>query len=151
MIRKYLYYIMNFYPPLWGAGIRIKRVSPDRQTIDVELKLHFWNRNYVGTHYGGSLYSMCDPFFMLILMEKLGREYVVWDKAAAIKFIKPGRGAVRAHFEVPNERIDSIKEDLKSKEKAEYEFHTSVLDHDNNVIAEVNKLIYVRKKDSKVN
>jgi hypothetical protein len=137
---------MNFYPPLWGAGIRIRHVSADRQVIDVELKLHFWNRNFVGTHYGGSLYSMCDPFFMLILMEKLGHEYTVWDKAAAIKFVKPGRGSVRARFEVPDERIQFIKEDLKTKAKAEYEFLTSVVDHDNNVIAEVSKLIYVRKK-----
>jgi hypothetical protein len=146
IFQKYLYRIMNYYPPLWGAGIRITRVSADRRTIDVVLKLRFWNRNFVGTHYGGSLYSMCDPFFMLILIEKLGREYTVWDKAAAIKFIRPGRGTVRARFEVPVEKIESIKEDLKTKEKAEYEFQTSIVNQDNEVVAEVSKRIHVRRK-----
>jgi len=64
------------------AGIRVRRISADFQTIDVEMPLRFWNRNYVGTHFGGSLYSMCDPFFMVMLMENLGPDYIVWDKAA---------------------------------------------------------------------
>ena len=83
--------LVNIWPPMAGAGIRV-RWGADLKSVDVELKLRFWNRNYVGTHYGGSLYSMTDPFYMLMLMNNLGPGYIVWDKAAAIRFRKPGKG-----------------------------------------------------------
>ncbi|KAB2878462.1 DUF4442 domain-containing protein [bacterium] len=137
---------INWYPPFLGAGIRVKEVDRKEKIIEVEMKLRFWNRNYVGTHYGGSLYSMCDPFFMLILMRKLGKDYIVWDKSAQIKFVKPGSGKVKARFHVPDEKIQSIKEELEAKKKADYEFEVSVTDEQNNIVAEVKKLIYVRKR-----
>lgn len=146
MLRRYHYHSMNFYPPFLGAGIRVRKVDRNDNTIEVEMKLRFWNKNYVGTHYGGSLYSMCDPFFMLILMRKLGKEYVVWDKAAQIRFVKPGTGTVKARFQISDEKIQSIKEEIETKKKADYEFETAVTDEQNNVVAEVKKLIYVRKK-----
>lgn len=124
----------------------MKEVDRKEKIIEVEMKLRFWNRNYVGTHYGGSLYSMCDPFFMLILMRKLGKDYIVWDKSAQIKFVKPGSGKVKARFHVPDEKIQSIKEELEAKKKADYEFEVSVTDEQNNIVAEVKKLIYVRKR-----
>ena len=83
---------MRLYPPYLGAGIRVTHVSHDFREIDVRMGLHWWNRNYVGTHFGGSLYSMIDPFLMLMFLENLGRDYVVWDKAATIRFKTPGRG-----------------------------------------------------------
>ena len=67
--------LLSLYPPYLGAGVRVTRVSDDLRTFEVEMKLRFYNRNYVGTHFGGSLYSMCDPFYMLILLEALGRDY----------------------------------------------------------------------------
>src|SRR5689334_18498320 len=89
---------INFYSPYLGAGVRVTRVSEDFRQVDVEMPLRFYNRNYVGTHFGGSLYSMCDPFYMLMLIHILGPEYIVWDKAAAIRFKKPGKGVVKASF-----------------------------------------------------
>jgi acyl-coenzyme A thioesterase PaaI-like protein len=88
--------MMSAYPPYLGAGVRVTSISPDVRTVEVEMPLTPLNRNYVGTHFGGSLYSMCDPFFMLILMENLGPDYVVWDKSATVHFLRPGRGKVRA-------------------------------------------------------
>ena len=82
--------LMRVYPPYLGAGVRVTRAEPDLSRVDVELRLTRWNRNYVGTHFGGSLYSMCDPFFMLMLMTRLGPGYVVWDKSASIEFLRPG-------------------------------------------------------------
>ena len=93
--RRHLLRLLRIYPPFLGAGIRIKRMSEDLREIDVEMKLHWWNANYVGTHYGGSLYSMADPFYMLMLLENLGSGYIVWDKAASIRFRKPGKGTVQ--------------------------------------------------------
>ncbi|MFL5362262.1 MAG: DUF4442 domain-containing protein, partial [Myxococcales bacterium] len=101
--------LMRFYPPYLGAGISVVHVARDLSVIEVEMKLSVWNRNFVGTQFGGSLYSMCDPFFMMIAYLRLGPDYVVWDKSASIRFVKPGRGRVRARFEIPTERLEAIK------------------------------------------
>ena len=145
--RKKLQRRLNLYPPFLGAGIRIKRISDDLRTIEVEMPLRFFNRNYVGTHFGGSLYAMCDPFFMLILINNLGPDYIVWDKAATIRFKKPGTGLVKAVFHVPEERIEEIRAQVQVQGKVEPQFQALVKDADGNVIAEVDKLLYVRKKE----
>jgi acyl-coenzyme A thioesterase PaaI-like protein len=100
---------LSFWPPYLGAGIRVTRVAEDFRTVEVELRMRFFNRNYVGTHFGGSLYSMCDPWFMLMLIEHLGPDYIVWDKVATIRFKKPDRGVVKASFHIPEERIQEIR------------------------------------------
>jgi hypothetical protein len=136
---------INIWPPMAGAGIRVKW-SPDHKAVDVEMKLRFWNRNYVGTHYGGSLYSMADPFYMLMLMENLGRDYIVWDKAASIRFRKPGKGRVKAEFRLTDAQLDEIREKLKIQEKFEPTFLVEVKDETGDVVAEVQKVIYIRRK-----
>jgi acyl-coenzyme A thioesterase PaaI-like protein len=144
--RNWLYRMMSFYPPFLGAGIRVVRVSPDRRTFEVRMKLNFFNRNYVGTHFGGSLYAMCDPFFMLILIPALGPDYVVWDKAATIRFKRPGRGTVRAKFHVPQARVDEIRRAADTGEKVEPLFTAEVVGEDGKVVAEVDKILYVRRR-----
>ena len=139
---------VNLWPPLLGAGIRVKSISPDVRAVDVEMKLRWWNANYVGTHFGGSLYMMTDPFYMLMLMANLGRDYLVWDKAAAIQYRKPGRGTVRAEFRLNEAELDDIREKLKTQLKYEPVFTVEVRDEEGSVIAEVQKTIYIRKKDS---
>ena len=139
--------LMNFWPPFLGAGIRVKRLSSDWKEIDVEMKLHRWNSNYVGTHYGGSLYSMADPFFMLMLIENLGKQYIVWDKSANIRFRKPGRGTVSASFRLSDQQIEEIKQALKTRERVERSFLVEVKDESGAVIAEVEKLLHIRRKD----
>lgn len=146
MSRNWLLRLFNVYPPYLGAGVRVK-ASPDLHTFDVRMKLRFWNRNYVGTHFGGSLYTMCDPFFMLILMNALGRDYIVWDKEATIRFRRPGRGTVRATFHIPPERVAEIRAEADSQRKVEPVFRADILDEQGEVVAEVEKLLYVRRKD----
>lgn len=136
--------LINFYPPLLGAGIRSRTV--DELTIHVEMKLTALNRNIVGVHFGGSLYAMCDPWFMLIMMRALGSDYIVWDKAASIKFVKPGRGTVNAIFQIPQERVNEIRAAADRGEKIEPTFSVDVLGEQGQVIAHVEKLLYVRKK-----
>ena len=92
--------LMRFYPPYLGAGVSVTHVAADLTVVEVEMRLSAWNRNFVGTQFGGSLYSMCDPFFMLMLMMQLGDTYSIWDKSASIDFLKPGRGTVKARFEI---------------------------------------------------
>jgi acyl-coenzyme A thioesterase PaaI-like protein len=139
--------LLSLYPPYLGAGIRV-RAAADLRTFEVRMKLSRFNRNYVGTQFGGSLYSMCDPFFMLILAEALGRGYIVWDKAATIRFRRPGRGTVRATFHIPAERIAEIRAAADAQGKIEPTFEVAVLDDAGEVVAEVEKLLYVRKKES---
>jgi len=143
--RHHMRMLLNFWPPFLGAGIRVKRLRADWKEIDVEMKLRRWNSNYVGTHYGGSLYSMTDPFFMLMLMENLGPEYLVWDKAATIRFKKPGRGAVRAEFRLTQEQVDEIRRAAASG-KTEPAFVVQVKDEAGDVVAEVEKVLWVKRK-----
>jgi hypothetical protein len=136
---------INIWPPILGAGIRVKW-SPDHRGVDVAMKLRFWNRNYVGTHYGGSLYSMTDPFYMLMLMENLGPGYIVWDKAASIRFRKPGKGIVTAEFRLTDQQLADIRSQLAMQEKYEPTFLVEVRDEAGDVVAEVQKVIHIRRK-----
>jgi len=135
---------INLWPPLLGAGIRVRWRS--NRMVDVEMKLRPWNRNYVGTHYGGSLYSMTDPFYMLMLMENLGRDYIVWDKAASIRFRKPGKGKVKAEFRLSDAQLEEIRKRLTTQEKYEPTFLVEVKDETGEVVAEVRKVLHIRKK-----
>jgi hypothetical protein len=139
---------INFWPPFFGMGIRVMRIAPDMKAVDVEMKLRFWNANYVGTQFGGPLFAMTDPFYMLMLMANLGNDYIVWDKAATIRYRKPGKGTVRADFRLADSQIDDIREKLKALPKYEPVFTVEVKDEAGVVIAEVEKVIYVRRKQS---
>ena len=148
IVKRHLRWLINLWPPFLGAGIRVTHLQPDWKAIDVEMKLRFWNRNYVGTHFGGSLYAMTDPFYMLMLIENLGQDYIVWDKSANIRFRKPGKGTVSAAFRLSDQQIDDLRRELQTREKIEPAFSVVVTDETGTVIAEVEKLLYVRKKVS---
>lgn len=146
VVRRHMQLFMNIWPPFLGAGIRVKRLQPDWKEIDVEMKLRRWNSNYVGTHYGGSLYSMADPFYMLMLIENLGRDYIVWDKSASIRFRTPGRGAVSVSFRLTDDDIAEICEALKTENKIDRTFQAEIKDESGAVVAEVQKVVQIRKK-----
>jgi hypothetical protein len=137
---------LGVYAPYLGAGVRVTHIADDFLTVHVEMPLRFYNRNYVGTHFGGSLYSMCDPFYMLMLINVLGPEYIVWDKSAAIRFKRPGKGTVKAVFEIPVARVAEIKAAADSHGKVEPQFQVLVMDEEGQVVAEIDKLLYVRRK-----
>jgi hypothetical protein len=137
---------INLWPPFLGAGIRVTMIAPDMKTVDVEMRLRWWNANYVGTQFGGSLFAMTDAFYMLMLMANLGPGYIVWDKASTIHYRKPGRGTVRAEFCLSDSQIEDIYEKLKTLPKYEPVLLIEVKDEAGVVIAEVEKTLYVRKK-----
>ena len=137
---------INLWPPFLGAGIRVEHIAPDMKAVNVEMNLSFWNANYVGTHFGGSLFAMADPFYMLMLMANLGRDYIVWDKAASIRYRKPGKGTVRAEFRLTDAQLDDIREKLKTLPKYEPTFQVEVKDESGEVVALVEKLLHVRRK-----
>jgi acyl-coenzyme A thioesterase PaaI-like protein len=139
----------NYYLPYLGAAIRLTEVSPDYRHIRVEMPLTFYNRNYVGTQFGGALYSMTDPIYMLMLMNILGRDYVVWDKAANIEFVSPGKSRVVADFNLTEDDIASVKKKTESGEKYFFEKEVLINDSEGSLVARVRKTVYIRKKQSK--
>jgi len=137
---------VSLYPPYLGAGVRVSYPKGDPYRIVVRMGLHFWNRNLFGTQFGGSLYSMCDPHFVFIVMRNLGPGYLVWDKAATIDFLRPGRGRVTVTFHVPVEKIDEIRAAADRGEKVEPVLTAEIVADDGEVVARVTKTLWVRKK-----
>lgn len=141
-----LKFLLNVYPPYLGTGIVVERIDPDYRQIVVRMKMRWYNRNYVNTHFGGSLYAMTDPFYMLMLMHILGDGYVVWDKAAHIDFVRPGRGTLKTRFVITEDRIREIVAHTGGGEKYLPEFVVTVRNEADEPVASVTKILYVRKK-----
>ena len=137
---------MGWWPPFLGAGISVHSFAGDFREARVELRLGLLNRNYVGTHFGGSLYAMTDPFFMIMLLHNLGGDYVVWDKSGSIEYVAPGRGTVQAHFKLTEERLAEIRAQAAGGDKVLPEFTVDVTDEAGGIVARVSKILYVRLK-----
>jgi acyl-coenzyme A thioesterase PaaI-like protein len=137
---------VNLYPPFLGAGIRVTHPKGDPHSIVVRLGLHWWNKNLFGTQFGGSLYSMCDPFFVFIVLRNLGPGYIVWDKAVRIEFLKPGRGRVTGRYHVPPEEIARVKALADAGETVEPVYVGEIRADDGRLVARVTKTLWVRKK-----
>jgi acyl-coenzyme A thioesterase PaaI-like protein len=135
-----LRFLVNLYPPYIGAGVRIASIEPDWSEMVVELKLRFYNRNYVGTHYGGNLFTMTDP------IHRLGPEYKVWDQRAEITYLKPGRGRVRATMGVTEAQLQQIREATDNGAKHLPRFLVEIIDEQGDVVATVDKTLYVRRR-----
>jgi acyl-coenzyme A thioesterase PaaI-like protein len=137
---------MNLWPPFLGAGIRVRSIAADWSEAVVELRERFANRNYVGTHFGGSLFAMTDPFYALLLMHRLGERYLVWDQAARIEFVAPGRGTLSARFRITEALLDSIRQQAAGGGKVLPEFDVEIRDRAGELVARVRKTLYVRLK-----
>jgi len=137
---------LESYAPYTGAGVRVRHLAGDASEIHVEMPLTDQNVNFVGTHFGGSLYSMVDPHLMLLLIHRLGPDYIVWDKAAHIDFRKPGRGTVHALIRVTDEELDAIRSATAHGEKHLPQWTLEILDEGDDVVATVLKTLYVRRK-----
>lgn len=138
--------LFNLWPPYFGAGLKVLTISDNWDYAKVKLRKGLLNTNYFGTAYGGSLYSMTDPFYALMLVNQLGRDYIVWDKGAAIKYIKPGTTDVFCEFKLNAEQVADIKAIADSQEKHEPVFEVDIFDLNGDLIAKVTKQLYVKRK-----
>ena len=146
--KKHLLWCMNFWPPVLGAGIRIKIKRPDLKEVLVEMKQRFWNTSFIDRHFGGSLYVMTDPFYMIMLIENLGSGYKVIDKAAEIKYLAAAKGKVWAKFKLTDEIVEGVKKKVElSKAPVEVNFDIPI-ENSTGVVAKVTKTLYVRKRES---
>jgi acyl-coenzyme A thioesterase PaaI-like protein len=137
---------MNLWPPFLGAGVRVRHIAPDFRAVRVEMRLGFANRNAFGTHFGGSLYAMTDPFFALMVHHNLPDNYLVWDQAGSIEYLTPGRGVVRAEFRLAQSDIDTILHMTAGGDKHLHLFRVDVVDAEGLAVARVEKIVYVRRK-----
>jgi acyl-coenzyme A thioesterase PaaI-like protein len=137
---------VNWYPPFLGMGIRVKSYRDDFTRFEVELKARWYNRNLFGTHFGGALYAMCDPFYVFIIAMNFGDRYIVWDKSAAIDFLKPARGTILGVFEISPERLAEMRADVDALGKSTFHFEADLVDETGVIVARVKKEIYVRSK-----
>ncbi|MBU3628578.1 DUF4442 domain-containing protein [Polynucleobacter sp. AP-Reno-20A-A9] len=140
---------MNLWPPFLGAGITVEHISKDFRHAKVGLKHGLLNRNIIGVHFGGSLFAMTDPFFMMMVSQNIGKGYIVWDQAAKIEFLKPGQGKVHANFEITQEQLDDIISSAESGDKVLKDFVVDVKDQKGDVVARITKTLYIRKKIKK--
>lgn len=139
-------HFFNFFPAYRGTGGRVEGIAHDWKMVKIRLPLNWRTRNYVGTIYGGSIYASVDPMYMLMLIKILGRDYIVWDKAAAIRFRRPGRSTLYATFQLNDSEILRIKQLLEKEESIDRHYQVDLVDQDGIVHASVEKTIYIRKK-----
>lgn len=136
----------NFFPAYRGTGGRLTYLADDYHEIHVKLPLNWRTRNYVGTTFGGSLYGAVDPIYMIMLIKILGSDYIVWDKAATIRFKRPGRGTLYAKFRIEPDEIETIKDELLHTKSTERIYHVSLVDKSGKVCAEVDKTLWIARK-----
>ena len=140
---RLLRWAFNLHPTYWSTGGRITFIASDYHEVRVRLPLSWRTRNYVGSIFGGSMYSAVDPIYMIMLIRILGRDYVVWDKSATIRFLRPGRSPLHATFVIEEEGIAAIKAELASAPKVERTFKVELTDADGTVHATVEKLLHI--------
>ncbi len=138
--------LMNLWPPFLFSGIHVLDIAPDYRSARVALRRHWYNRNFVGTHFGGSLFAMTDPFWMLLVMQQLGNDYIVWDQAARIDFVAAGRETVFADFQLDMEIIDELRRAAAGGAKVLHWFKVDVADASDKIFARVHKQLYIRRK-----
>ena len=137
---------MSLWVPNLFSGIRVKRFAEDWTSATVELHVNLITRNYVKTAFGGSLSAMTDPYFFMLVMHQLGRDHIVWDTRGEIEFVKPGRGVLTAHFHVPRQKADELRERARGGAKVLEWFETEITDAAGDVVARVRRQVYVREK-----
>ena len=141
-LRCWMFYL---YPCYRGTGGRLKHIAGDWSEVRLELPLSRRTRNYVGTIFGGSIYGAVDPIYMLMLIRRLAAGYVVWDRAARIEFLKPGRTTLHARFSVPDEEIAAIRAVLEQERSTNRTYSVELADGSGEVCARVEKVIYIRR------
>jgi len=138
----------NLFPAWRGTGARVTRISPDWREVDVRLPLNWRTRNYVGTIFGGSLYGAADPVLMIMLIKNLGPAYVVWDKAATIRFRRPGRSTLYLRFVLEESELAAIRAALQTAEKVDRVYSVDLVDAAGVVHATVEKTIQIRRRET---
>ena len=141
--------LMNCWPPFIGLRIHMEQIAPDWRHVRVRMKLGLRNKNFVGSHFGGGLFSMVDPYFMIMMIHQLDSNYLVWDKSARIDFIAPGRTTVYADFRYTGEQIEEVIRMTADGKKFEPTYAVDIVDTAGKLVARMEKTLYIRRKAEK--
>lgn len=136
----------NFFPAYRGTGARVVFISDDYREIKIKIPLSWRTRNYVGTIYGGSMYAGIDPIYMLMLMKNLGKNYIVWNKAATIRFKRPGKETLFADFKLTANELSEIREILKTNESVDRIYNVELKDKKGKIYCLIEKTLYIANK-----
>ena len=143
---KFRCWSFYFFACYRGTGARLRYIAADWSEVRLDIPLSWRTRNYVGTIFGGSIYAAVDPIYMIMLIRRLGPEFVVWDKAATILFKKPGRETLHARFAVTDEELAAIRTELDLQRSVDRTYLVELVDGSGTICATVEKLIYIRKR-----
>lgn len=138
----------NLYPAFRGTGAKVIYIAEDRRSIRIKLPLNWRTRNIYGTLFGGSLYSATDPLYAILVKIGLGPGYIVWDKAGAIRYRKPGRTTLYAECKVSDTELENLRQRLETESSIDLEYEIELADAEGVVHATVMKTIYVARNDA---
>lgn len=139
--------LFNLFPMYRRTGGRLIEVSDDLTYVKIKLPLNYKTKNYVGTIYGGHMYSCVDGIYMVQLIDILGKSYVVWDKSASIRFRRPGNKTLFAEFKITDELLEQIKNEINQYQEKDFILRVDLTDIEGNVYAEIEKVIYIASKE----
>lgn len=143
---KIFRFLLNIYGPYLGAGVKIEEIADNWHYMRVSMKLRWYNRNAMGVHFGGSIYSMVDPHLVLMHMQLLGPAYTVWDQSAQVDFLRPGTGKLTAEFQLTDEDIHAIRDQSTDGRIYRPEYTLKVLNEKKKTVARVRKTLYIKEK-----
>jgi len=144
---RFMRWKFNLFPVYRRTGARLTYISGDLREVHIKLPLNWKTRNYVGTLFGGSMYAAVDPLYMIMLINILGPQYIVWDKEASINFKKPARSTLRAEAKIPQSEIDYIRKTLREQSRLDRTYQVELVDEAGAICAVVKKVIHFKKKD----
>lgn len=136
----------NLFPPYRGTGAVITYIAADWREVHIRLPLNLFTRNIYGVIYGGSLYAAIDPIYAIMVMHVLGKGYAAWDKAATIRFRKPGRSTLYATFRLDDAEIAAIRTALAAAPAVDRTYQVELADKTGLVCASFEKVVHVRRE-----
>ena len=141
-------YALRYYPCYRRTGVRVLHVSADFHEVRIKLPLNWKTRGYNGTLFGGSLYGCVDPVYMTMLSLLLGKNYIVWDRAATIDFVKAGKSPLYGTFQLPEGEIAQIRAELKTATRIQRTYYPELSDEHGVVHARFSKTIVIKTRES---
>jgi len=139
-------YGFNWSPMYKRTTAKLLEVSDDLHYIKIRLKLNWKNRNYAGSIFGGSMLAATDPIYMIQLIQILGNQYVVWDKAVTAKYKRPAKGTITGEFIFSSEEIRALKQKLKQQPELDIIKNMVLVNGKNETVAEFSKTLYIAEK-----
>ena len=138
--------LFNYFPIFWSTGAKITYLAADFKEVHIKLPLSWRTRNYVGTIFGGSMFSATDVLYFLLVVKNIGEDYIVWDKASSIRFKKPGKGTLYTKAVISDEEIEIIKTELRNIDKIDRVYYLDLIDEAGDICASVEKTIHIQNK-----